>query len=420
MHIMSVKEAISRISAYSADTFGVCSALFELGGMIVIHDPSGCNSTYTTHDEPRWYDTDSLLFISGLTEMDAVMGNDDKLIHDVVDGAKEFNPKFIVLLGTPVPFMMGTDLDAIAAAIEGQTGILTMAAPTNSMHTYEQGIEWALNMLAQRVVRDRQPAAPCGSASSLVCSWQPEFASCGGVGKSAPSDAIGVNVLGLTPLDFAMNGSDQSIREFLEGCGFSVISTWAMGSRLGNIRRAGEADVNLVVSGSALAAAQTLQQRFGTPYVVGVPMGRSLQGGTAMDIRMAAAAKSSRYTCAKRMGPDKDDVIIIGESVYAASLAAALSHEYGHGVRVYCPLQAWPGVLQDKDRTVVSEAELQQCLADFRGTVIADPLYRPVCPDSAAFIPLGHEAFSGRLYEKDIPNLIDDFDSFARQITREA
>ena len=42
------------LSTYSADTFGVCSALFELGGMIVMHDPSGCNSTYTTHDEPRW------------------------------------------------------------------------------------------------------------------------------------------------------------------------------------------------------------------------------------------------------------------------------------------------------------------------------------------------------------------------------
>ena len=36
------------ISTYSADTFGVCSALFELGGMVVIHDPSSRAGTTTT------------------------------------------------------------------------------------------------------------------------------------------------------------------------------------------------------------------------------------------------------------------------------------------------------------------------------------------------------------------------------------
>ena len=48
-----------------------------------MHDPSGCNSTYNTHDEIRWYDQDSLIFISGLTEIDAVMGNDEKFLSDI-------------------------------------------------------------------------------------------------------------------------------------------------------------------------------------------------------------------------------------------------------------------------------------------------------------------------------------------------
>ena len=65
-----MKQTSRIISTYSADTFGVCSALFELGGMTVMHDASGCNSTYTTHDEPRWYDMDSMVYISGLSEMD--------------------------------------------------------------------------------------------------------------------------------------------------------------------------------------------------------------------------------------------------------------------------------------------------------------------------------------------------------------
>ena len=77
-----MKRSYKIIPIYTADVSGVCSALYELGGMTVMHDPSGCNSTYNTHDEIRWYDQDSMIYISGLTEINAVMGNYEKLIRD--------------------------------------------------------------------------------------------------------------------------------------------------------------------------------------------------------------------------------------------------------------------------------------------------------------------------------------------------
>ncbi len=83
-----------------------------------MHDPSGCNSTYNTHDEIRWYDQDSMIYISGLTEIDAVMGNDEKFICDIEQAAEELKPKFIALAGSPIPFMNGTDFPAIARCIE--------------------------------------------------------------------------------------------------------------------------------------------------------------------------------------------------------------------------------------------------------------------------------------------------------------
>ena len=106
-----MKQVSVTLSTYTADVSGVCSALYELGGMVVIHDPSGCNSTYNTHDEPRWYDMDSLIFISGLSQMDAIMGNDDKFINDIVRAAKELKPRFIALVRTPIPLMTGTDFE---------------------------------------------------------------------------------------------------------------------------------------------------------------------------------------------------------------------------------------------------------------------------------------------------------------------
>ena len=64
--MLLMKQTARIISTYAADVSGVCSALYELGGMTVMHDASGCNSTYNTHDEPRWYDMDSMVYILSL------------------------------------------------------------------------------------------------------------------------------------------------------------------------------------------------------------------------------------------------------------------------------------------------------------------------------------------------------------------
>ncbi len=116
-----MKNASTIIPCYAADTSGVCSALYELGGMTVVHDASGCNSTYSTHDEPRWYDIDSMIYISALTEIDAIMGNDERIISDTVAAAADQHPHFIALCGSPMPMMTGVDFDAIAEEIQQRT-----------------------------------------------------------------------------------------------------------------------------------------------------------------------------------------------------------------------------------------------------------------------------------------------------------
>ena len=197
-----MKQPARIISTYSADTFGVCSALFELGGMVVMHDASGCNSTYTTHDEPRWFDMDSMVYISGLSEMEAIMGDDEKLIGDFVDAANNLHPKFIAIVGTPIPTMTGFDFTAVAELVEDRTGIPTFGFDTTGMNTYVQGAAKAFEGIARRFVkRDVEK-----------------------------TEYLSANILGLTPLDFSVNGSDASMVKFLENAGFTVISKWAMGS----------------------------------------------------------------------------------------------------------------------------------------------------------------------------------------------
>ena len=372
--MLLMKQTARIISTYAADVSGVCSALYELGGMTVMHDASGCNSTYNTHDEPRWYDMDSMVYISALSEMEAVMGDDRKLVDDIVSVAKELHPGFIAVAGTPIPMVIGTDFEAVAAMIEKESGIPTMGFPTNGMHSYLRGASMAFAGLARR-----------------FC-----------LGETEKTGSLSANILGLTPLDFSVNGSAQDIKALLEQNGIEVVSSWAMGSSLEELQRAGAAHVNLVVSHAGLETAKLLKERFGTPYVAGVPVGREFSSLVVQTLRSAAKTGENAVAYPKKARGHFDGVII-GESVMAHSLAAAAALERAKNLRVLCPLEAEKELLGADSLHIHDETA--ECLAGER-LIVADPLYKPICPKDAVFVPLAHEAFSGRIFRRDIPDLI--------------
>ena len=404
-----MKQTARIISTYSADVMGVCSALFELGGMTVMHDASGCNSTYTTHDEPRWYDMDSMVYISGISEMEAIMGDDEKLISDIVDAAAVLKPAFIAIAGTPIPTMTGFDFEAVAAVIEHRTGIPSFGFPTTGMNTYIHGASMAFAGIAERFVDD--PA-------------------------EKESSGIKVNVLGLTPLDFSVNGTDDSIVQWLEREGFEVVSKWAMGSSLDEIRRSAEADVNLVVSAAGYGAAKVLYERFGMPYAIGFPAGNELPGlladqiiinvkkfkeqGGAKTFESAEISVDSGVFLDGSEGKDgstyeKGFAAVIGEGITSLSLAGTIELECGIPAKVLCATECPEGILRECDRMTPDEDDI---IPELEGAayVIADPMYKPIVPESAEFISLPSEAFSGRIYRDEIPDLVSDINELLIKI----
>ena len=376
-----MKQTSGFISTYSADTFGVCSALFELGGMVVMHDASGCNSTYTTHDEPRWYDMDSMVYISGLTEIEAIMGDDAKLIADITEAAKELSPKFIAIAGTPIPAMTGFDFDAASAVITAETGIPAYGFKTTGMRSYIYGAGEAFLRIADCMVN-----------RDITRSENPS-----------------VNILGLTPLDFSVNKSAESVIGHYEKKGYDIISTWAMGCTLEDMKKAGAAHINHVVSETGLPAAVRLKELFGTPYSVGVPV-----GGEDIDITdMCPGGDPEKNRSAVFSSGDGDvKVLVIGEGVSSKSLAKYLNIKTGRSV---ASLTA----------TDLSEDEISETINGYKNleTVIADPLFKPLCKSygdekGMSFVSLPHEAFSGRLYRKDIPDLIKNADEILKSIRK--
>lgn len=385
-----MEQAARIIPCYAADTAGVCSALYELGGMTVVHDASGCNSTYATHDEPRWVDMQSMIYISALNELDAILGDDERFIADVVSAAADQHPAFITICGSPMPMMTGTDFDAAAAEIERRSGIRTFAMHTNGMHSYIEGASEALRAAVEYFTE-----------------------------KPLPKQQRGVNILGATPLDFGITGSIESIRTWLAEQGFSVVSCYAMGDTAQSLTHASAAEVSLVISQSGMGAAEYLYETYGIPYVCGIPFGERFSALLSDALKAAAETHACSFPCSAGHQTERAEITVIGESIYACSAAAEIALRTGKTADVISPLPFDSRCMNGAAESPSSESAIEQYLSEHRPkTVVADPLYRFILPQGTKHVHLPHFAFSGRCFDKAIPNLIGNrFDTILNQIT---
>ena len=446
-------------STYTADVSGVCSALYELGGMTVIHDPSGCNSTYSTHDEPRWFDTDSLMFVSGLDEMTAVLGDDNVLIDDVAHAVHDLKPRFVTLCSGSIPHIIAFDCKGVAHLLEKRTGVPMLPVTTTGNRSYVAGVGAALTEWVKRFADPTESPYRVGSSGSPDCSANT-------LEGAAGPESFSVNLLGVTPLDFSINGNVDAMRKVFEDAGIPVNCCAAMGESFDSLRHIFRASVNVVVSSCGRRLARYMEQTAGIPYVEGTPIGAygavrlpelakeayekkraSLEGDShgAMDGASGTAASTSaqgasgsaelpssrgasgslRMLLAKKKGDSEGihlwkgnpaherwdvpdgQILIIGEEVFAQSLAAAINQltpDCRHGLQAFA---VWPDVDHGFPEDVLAE------LIRKSRYIIGDPLYRTIPHDSTqnTFVDFPHEAYSGRIFRDRIPVFIGkDYD----------
>jgi nitrogenase molybdenum-cofactor synthesis protein NifE len=371
-----MKQVYTKLCTYSADLFGINSALYELGGLIVMHDASGCNSTYNTHDEPRWYTMDSMVYVSGLVEQDAILGNDERLIQDIVNVAETEHPKFIALSRSVLPTYLGTDVRGIARVVEKRTGIPTFGFATNGMDSYVCGASAAYREIARRFCREH------GNGGRAI-------------------QRHGINLLGVTPLDFSITGNAEALSAAVKDTGFDVRSCWSMHCTLEELAEASEAEATVVVSTTGLAAAEYLEEKFSVPYVIGIPCGPQAMREFRSQLKEAARTGLSGSLFSGPVPEEKcgdRTILVVGEAVHAASIRFYLEKEYGYTrVRVLCPLEKDAGVLRPKDLHCNSEEEISAVI-NASDVVIADPIYRRVVERDLLFLDDPHEAYSGRIF----------------------
>lgn len=358
------------LSPFAPDQSGAVSVLYELGGVIVVCDAGGCIGNICGFDEPRWFTHKSALFSAGLRDLDAIMGRDDKLLDKIADTVSQFDCKFIALIGTPVPSVIGTDFRALGRIAEKRFKLPVLAIETTGMDLYDRGQEKAYMSLFKSFASDNNDDAP------------------------------EIGIIGATPLDLPGTESGLHITERLCNLGYSRTACYGMGSGLECIKKAGAVRCNLVVSPSGVKAAQWLKERFGTPYVLGVPIYEKSAEQIKIKIDKAFAGEQI-----KKSGYNRNDsnggILIIHQQFMANELREQLRNmKYKGRIDAASWFMLEKSFAEDGDTILREENDISELLKQRQYKIVAgDPLLkRAISGFNGDYIDLPHYAISGGIY----------------------
>ena len=360
---------------FSPDYSGAAAVLFDLKTVTAMHDGSGCTGNYTGYDEPRWYGSASGIFCSGLREIDAVLGDDEKLIRKMIRAAEDIRPDILALIGSPVPMVIGADLAGIARELEERTGIVSMGFNTTGTAYYDKGAY----MAAAELLRRFAPA-----------------------GERRPGR---VNILGALPMDFYKGRETALLKAFLEDAGYEVGLTLAMDYTLEQLRRAGTAQVNVAVSRFGLLTARYMEREYGIPYLCGFPAGEQAQQGWLAALERTAREQVSRiWEDADSAGSARAEagasILIVGEQGTAASMRTGFRGEMGFSrVAVGCLYGAEKCLMESGDVNLPTERDIKAAVnSGAYDLVIADPFLKCLLErENVGFLPFAQYAVSSKL-----------------------
>ncbi len=361
---------------FAPDYSGAASALFDMGGLIVIHDASGCTGNYTGFDEPRWFDSHSMVYCSGLRHMDTVLGNDDKFVKKIVAAAESLKPKFIAILGSPVPMVIGTDFKGIASEIEAITGITTIGISTTGLNYYGVGIYEATIALMKKTIKNKLDKIPNT-----------------------------INIIGMTPLDFYINSNKDDFINLFTSNNINVTSCYYMGLSLDDMKNSVSASLNVVVSQAGIAVAKYMEKMFNIPYTVITPVGN---GELALNqVKQALNNQCEGFT----PKTSNADTLIIGEQIISNSIRQYLQEIYGYGsIQVATLFDITEEYMYKDDIQIKNELELRNLLNSKKyKTIIADPMVKALIKDkSILFYDFPHVALSSKLHWQECKSLLSN------------
>ncbi|ABN07208.1 oxidoreductase/nitrogenase, component 1 [Methanocorpusculum labreanum Z] len=366
------------LPSFATDYSGAASVFYNMGGLVVIHEPSGCMGNFTGFDEPRWYHAPEMVFSSFIREEEATMGDESILLNKILQECASHHPKFVAILGTPVPALIGCDISGIATEVFDTTKIPAFGLNTTGFQYYDDGIKKALLMIEEQLMKDSEVKEP----------------------KT-------VNILGYTPIDFFLSGDDRRLASFVESCGFRILCSLP-GDELETIIKAPNAEKNIVVSAAAIPLAEKMREKYGIPFCAMLP------GTTNGKERMQAFLQDytpqlpASCVCSGK-------ALVIGEQISANTIRDFLIEDLNYSnVNVATFFAFSRTIAREGDIKLSNEGHLQKLIEEgCYDIIVGDPLFERFTNRQQIFVSLPHPAVSSKLHWQSYVSLLsNDFSKY--------
>jgi hypothetical protein len=368
-----MKGLFNKMPALSPDYCGVLSVLFEMNVLPIIHSQGGCVGNYAFIDEIRWLDKSSKFVNSAISEADVVMGDDEKFIEQILNSLALQDVDFSVIISSPIAMIMGADLNAISKTVELRSGVKTLPMETHGLEYYDVGQKKMYSALLDRFLDH-----------SVV-----------------PGEQNRVNVIGATSLDNWSEEMNSDFTNILKKMGFEDIAIWGYGDYKHDIQEAGKAKLNIVVSASGIECAKELEEIFGTPAIVGFPI------GTIAEKNYNKREAGFAYQFEKE-DTDKH-ILIIADQIYGNEIRQAIFNMYGcKNIDVVSFFHMEESLMVSGDRRIADEEDMEKFLEENPPyeIVIGDQLLKNFFSPDTQYLEMPHLAVSGRINNREIKNVI--------------
>ncbi|WP_243375080.1 nitrogenase component 1 [Geotalea sp. SG265] len=297
------------------------------GAIPILHSASGCagNFAWTQNGgsglQVGGYCGSLTVPSSNMQENEVVFGGEERLREQIASTLKVMDGELYVVLTGCVPEMIGDDIFAVVNEFRDE-GAPIIGAITGG---FRGNSYWGYDLVLQALVKDF-------------------------LERGLPKVKGKVNLWGIVPyMDPFWRGNLEGIRRLLELLGLEVNSFFTADDSLEAIRRAGEAELNIVVSDIyGQEAARQFQERHGTPYLtLPLPVGpsaseeflRLVAAKLALDESMVQGVidreKSRYYKILEPLTDCYNDIdlqryaVVVGDGNYAVALSRFLADDLG-------------------------------------------------------------------------------------------
>ena len=232
-----------------SDRMGIIWSLLAVQGAIVLeYGPAG-----TTHYSMGLYGGLGLrfqnrMFTTHMSEDDVVMGDVTRLEEALVELDKNYAPKVIFVVASSVTAVIGTDIKGVCRYMQNEVKAKLVAFEQGGFRgDYSVGLAETYKLLVRNLPQ-----------------------------KGVAQEKGVYNIIGASAWRYRMASDIWEVKSLLsEALGLSCNACLCCDTSVEELQAMGKSQVNIVLGNEGLAAAQYLEEKFGTPYVYAAPYGYS-------------------------------------------------------------------------------------------------------------------------------------------------